>query len=63
MKGKSPLTEFLIALMEAPSEGLLKANTAKLAARWGISEEHCEGYLQFELENRGYGSSARKRAA
>lgn len=62
MRGKSPLTEFLIALMAAPSEGLLKADPAKLAARWQINPAHCEGYLRLELENRGYGSS-RQRAA
>lgn len=56
MRITSPLTDFLIALQDAPSERLLKADIAKLADRWSVNVDHAAGYLRLELENRGHGS-------
>lgn len=41
-----PLTDFLIAMMRAPTAALAKADPAKLAAKYGISVAHAEGYLR-----------------
>ena len=46
LKAYWPLTEFLIAMQQAPSEGLLKANVQKLAERWQVNPDHAADYLR-----------------
>jgi len=42
---KVGLTPFLVALMRAPRESLARADTAKLAAKYGIPEDWARYYL------------------
>ncbi|MEG3086160.1 hypothetical protein [Sphingomonas sp. PB4P5] len=42
---KTGLTPFLSALMRTPRDSLVRANTAKLAAKYGIPEDWARYYL------------------
>lgn len=48
-----PLTNFLIALGNATPEQIRRANPEKMAAKYGISVEHCKMYLDHELTMKG----------
>lgn len=41
----SPLTRFILKMMETDKAALARANTDKLADRHGISREHAAGYI------------------
>lgn len=54
MSKLSPLTAFIVNMMKCPTEALAKGDPAKLAAKYGIAEEHAAGYIRLELETRGH---------
>ena len=53
LRSKFPLTEFVVNMMGATNEQLLKLNPEKMAARYGISEKHVREYVAQELIMRG----------
>lgn len=48
-----PLTTFLIALGSATPEQIRRTDPVKMAAKYGISVEHCRMYLEYELTMKG----------
>lgn len=53
MREKFPLTEFIIKMMAATSDQLLKLNPAMMAAKYGIREKDVRDYVSQELMMRG----------
>jgi hypothetical protein len=49
----SPLNELLMALDGMDDSGLLAADAAGLASRFGCQIQHAEGYLMFARHQRG----------
>lgn len=48
-----PLTRFLINAMNATPDQLRRANPKKMAAHYGISEQHAEQYIKWERMMKG----------
>jgi|GEM_PF-6251981 len=46
MTQPAPLTAFIIAMLKTPRDSLVRADAGKLAAKYGISVAHAEGYLR-----------------
>ena len=42
------LTAFLCALLKATPDQIDRADPAKMAAKYGVSEQHVRGYLRLE---------------
>lgn len=49
---KSPLTDFILKVMDTPADKLARANVDKLAAKYGIRADFARFYIQTEMERK-----------
>lgn len=47
----SPLTRFILKMMETDKAALARANTDKLAAKYGITPAHAAGYIALWVQS------------